>query len=80
MTASVEKGTARLLAMSGVTVAGKTGCVPDPQRPASYAWATAFAPAPAPAVVVTVLVECHEADETLPASIARQLLALLLNK
>lgn len=75
----VEKGTGRVAAISGVTVAGKTGSAQIGRKPA-HGWFTCFAPALSPRVVVTVIVESGGSGSGSAAPIARRVLAQLLDK
>jgi peptidoglycan glycosyltransferase len=72
MTGSVRSGTSRGVALSGLTVAGKTGTAENSGR--DHAWFTCFAPAASPEIVVTVLIENggYGAASALP--VARELL------
>lgn len=72
MAAAVARGTARLAAMPGVPVAGKTGTAENPHGP-PHAWFTGFAPVAAPQVVVTVVVENAGSGGEVAAPLAREL-------
>lgn len=73
----VEKGTGRVAALSGISVAGKTGSAENPQGPA-HGWFTCFAPVENPQVVVTVVVEGGESGSESAGPIARKVLEELL--
>lgn len=73
MVAAVREGTAREAALSGVTVAGKTGSAETTHGP-PHAWFVGFAPAEAPRVVVAVIVENAGAGGAVAAPLGRQLL------
>jgi penicillin-binding protein A len=78
MEAVVSYGTGTSAAISGVTVAGKTGTAEvGPGRP-SDAWFIAFAPAEAPRVAVAVLVVNGGVGGDVAAPIARQVLETAL--
>jgi len=57
MVVAVQNGTADEVAISGVSVAGKTGTANSAAERSPYAWMVAFAPADDPEVAVAVLVE-----------------------
>jgi penicillin-binding protein A len=74
MEAVVSYGTGTSAAISGVTVAGKTGTAEvGPDRP-SDAWFIAFAPAEVPRVAVAVLIVNGGVGGDVAAPIARQVL------
>ena len=78
MEAVVSYGTGTSAAISGVTVAGKTGTAEvGPGRP-SDAWFIAFAPADAPRVAVAVLIVNGGVGGDVAAPIARQVLEAAL--
>ena len=78
MEAVVSYGTGTSAAISGVTVAGKTGTAEvGPGRP-SDAWFIAFAPVEAPRVAVAVLVVNGGVGGDVAAPIARQVLEAAL--
>jgi penicillin-binding protein A len=78
MEAVVSYGTGTSAAISGVTVAGKTGTAEvGPDRP-SDAWFIAFAPAQAPRVAVAVLIVNGGVGGDVAAPIARQVLEAAL--
>jgi penicillin-binding protein A len=78
MEAVVSYGTGTSAAISGITVAGKTGTAEvGPGRP-SDAWFIAFAPAEAPRVVVSVLIVNGGVGGDVAAPIARQVLEAAL--
>ena len=78
MEAVVSYGTGTSAAISGVTVAGKTGTAEvGPSRP-SDAWFIAFAPADAPRVAVAVLIVNGGVGGDVAAPIARQVLEAAL--
>jgi cell division protein FtsI/penicillin-binding protein 2 len=78
MEAVVSYGTGTSAAISGVTVAGKTGTAEvGPDRP-SDAWFIAFAPAEAPRVAVAVLIVNGGVGGDVAAPIARQVLETAL--
>lgn len=54
--AAAERGTGRASAVTGLTIAGKTGSAENP-RGKPHAWFAGYAPADAPRVVVVALVE-----------------------
>jgi peptidoglycan glycosyltransferase len=57
MVDSVQVGAATRAAISGITVAGKTGTAENGPDDPYTLWFTGFAPAEKPEVVVTVVVE-----------------------
>jgi len=57
MQAVVADGTGRAAAISGVTVAGKTGTAEVGGGKRAHAWFTSFAPADDPEVAVAVVIE-----------------------
>ena len=73
----VEKGTGQVAAISGVTVAGKTGSAQINKKPAN-GWFTCFAPAEKPRAVVTVIIEGGESGSGSAAPVARRVLEQLL--
>lgn len=75
----VERGTGRGIALSGVSVAAKTGSAENPHGPA-HAWFTCFAPVEKPRVVVTVVVEQGGAGSESALPIARRVLRCLLEQ
>lgn len=78
MEAVVSYGTGTSAAISGVTVAGKTGTAEvGPDRP-SDAWFIAFAPVGAPRVAVAVLIVNGGVGGDVAAPIARQVLEAAL--
>ena len=78
MEAVVSYGTGTSAAISGITVAGKTGTAEvGPGRP-SDAWFIAFAPAEAPRVAVAVLIVNGGVGGDVAAPIAREVLAAAL--
>jgi penicillin-binding protein A len=78
MEAVVSYGTGTSAAISGITVAGKTGTAEvGPDRP-SDAWFIAFAPAQAPRVAIAVLVVNGGVGGDVAAPIARQVLEAAL--
>ncbi|MGN6380787.1 MAG: penicillin-binding transpeptidase domain-containing protein [Gaiellales bacterium] len=77
MEAVVTEGTGTSAAISGVTVAGKTGTAEVGTRP-SDAWFIAFAPADNPTVAVAVLVVNGGVGGAVAAPIARQVLEAAL--
>jgi hypothetical protein len=77
MEAVVTEGTGTAAAISGVTVAGKTGTAEVGTRP-SDAWFIAFAPADNPQVAVAVLVVNGGVGGAVAAPIARQVLIAAL--
>ena len=78
MEAVVSYGTGTSAAISGVTVAGKTGTAEvGPDRP-SDAWFIAFAPAQAPRVAIAVLIVNGGVGGDVAAPIARQVLEAAL--
>lgn len=72
MAGSVRSGTSRQIAISGLSICGKTGTAENSGR--DHAWFTCFAPAESPEIVITVLVENggYGAASALP--VARELL------
>jgi penicillin-binding protein A len=78
MEAVVSYGTGTSAAISGITVAGKTGTAEvGPDRP-SDAWFIAFAPAQAPRVAIAVLIVNGGVGGDVAAPIARQVLEAAL--
>ena len=78
MEAVVSYGTGTSAAISGITVAGKTGTAEvGPGRP-SDAWFIAFAPADAPRIAVAVLIVNGGVGGDVAAPIARQVLEAAL--
>jgi peptidoglycan glycosyltransferase len=78
MEAVVSYGTGTSAAISGITVAGKTGTAEvGPDRP-SDAWFIAFAPADAPRIAVAVLIVNGGVGGDVAAPIARQVLEAAL--
>jgi peptidoglycan glycosyltransferase len=78
MEAVVSYGTGTSAAISGITVAGKTGTAEvGPGRP-SDAWFIAFAPAEAPRIAVAVLIVNGGVGGDVAAPIARQVLEAAL--
>lgn len=73
----VEKGTGRVAALEGVSVAGKTGSAQIKGKPA-HGWFTCYAPADKPRAVVTVIVEAGESGSGSAGPIARRVLEQLL--
>jgi len=73
LTAVVERGTGRGVAIPGLTVAGKTGSAENP-RGQPHAWFAAYAPAGDPRVAVAVLVEHGRRGGLVAAPIARAVL------
>jgi peptidoglycan glycosyltransferase len=57
LVATVDEGTASPVAITGVTVAGKTGTAQSGTDDPPYAWFVAFAPAENPEVAVAVMIE-----------------------
>ena len=53
----VEEGTGTAAALSGLSVAGKTGTAETGQAGRNQAWFIGFAPAQAPTVAVAVVIE-----------------------
>ena len=78
MVGVVEKGTGQVAAISGVTVAGKTGSAQINNKPAN-GWFTCFAPAEKPRAVVTVIIEGGETGSGSAAPVARRVLEQLLD-
>lgn len=72
MAASVREGTSRAVALSGLTVAGKTGTAENEGR--DHAWFTCFAPVDSPRIAVTVLVENGGFGAAAALPVARELL------
>lgn len=75
----VRNGTGRSAALSGVTVAGKTGTAENPHGKA-HAWFVGFAPAERPEVAVAVLIENAGAGSGNAAPLAREVLRRALNQ
>ncbi len=74
----VRNGTGRSAALSGVTVAGKTGTAENPHGKA-HAWFVGFAPAEEPKVAVAVLIENAGAGSGSAAPLARDVLRRALD-
>jgi peptidoglycan glycosyltransferase len=79
MVAVVTRGTGTAAALSGVTVAGKTGTATNPQGK-SHAWFVAFAPAQAPRVAIAVVIENVGYGGTFAAPVAKRVLRVALAK
>ena len=62
MVSTVEDGTAAPAAITGVTVAGKTGTAQSGTDAPPYAWFTSFAPAQDPEVAVAVVIQSAGID------------------
>jgi transpeptidase family protein/MecA-like transpeptidase family protein/penicillin-binding protein len=77
MEAVVSEGTGTAAAISGVTVAGKTGTAEVGERPTD-AWFIAFAPAEAPQVAVAVMIPNGGVGGEVAAPIARSVLVSAL--
>lgn len=75
MLAAAEGGTASILRLPGVAVAGKTGSAEDPPRPLPHAWIAGFAPYEQPTIAVAVLVENSGHGSEHAGPIARALMA-----
>lgn len=73
----VEKGTGTQAAISGVTVAGKTGTAEVEGKP-PHAWFLGIAPAGNPSVVVAVVVENGGSGGAVAAPIAREVMKAAL--
>jgi len=73
----VEEGTGSAAAVSGITVAGKTGTA-EVEGQQSHAWFIAIAPAENPTLVVAVVVENAGGGGTAAAPIARELIEAAL--
>lgn len=84
MIAAVDWGTATSAAIPGVQVAGKTGTAETKtdKQPNSlpHAWFVGFAPATNPKVVVAVVVEKSGSGSRVAAPIAREVMAVALQK
>ncbi|MDR7435053.1 MAG: penicillin-binding protein 2 [Armatimonadota bacterium] len=74
MIAVVTRGTGRSAAVSGLSIAGKTGSAENPLGE-PHAWFGGFAPAEDPQLVVVVLVEFGRRGGVAAAPIARQIFA-----
>jgi len=79
MIAVVKRGTGTAAALSGVTVAGKTGTATNPHG-RSHAWFVAFAPAEAPRVAIAIVIENVGYGGTYAAPIAKHVLRVALAK
>jgi peptidoglycan glycosyltransferase len=77
MIAVVARGTGTTAAISGVTVAGKTGTATNPFG-LSHSWFVCFAPAENPRVAVAIVVENAGYGATVAAPIARNVLRVAL--
>ncbi len=77
MVAVVEEGTGSAAAISGVSVAGKTGTAENPHG-APHAWFIGFAPASNPEVAIAVVVENGGSGGGIAAPVARQVISQAL--
>jgi peptidoglycan glycosyltransferase len=77
MVAVVEEGTGSAAAISGVSVAGKTGTAENPHG-APHAWFIGFAPASNPEVAIAVVVENGGSGGGVAAPVARQVISQAL--
>jgi penicillin-binding protein 2 len=68
-----EHGTARSVAIPGVSVAGKTGTAQNPHGD-DHSWFVCYAPAEAPEIAVAVVVENAGHGSTVAAPLARKVL------
>lgn len=68
-----EDGTARSVAIEGVTIAGKTGTAQNPHGD-DHSWFVCFAPAEAPEIAVAVVVENAGHGSTVAAPLAKRVL------
>ena len=84
MIAAVDWGTATAAALPNIKVAGKTGTAEtkSQQQPDSlpHAWFVGFAPANDPQVVVAVIVEKSGSGSSVAAPIAKEVMAVALQK
>lgn len=74
MRAAVTAGTARIVNLPGVRVAGKTGSAEDPPRRLPHAWFVCFAPYEEPTIAIAVLVENVGHGSEFAGPVARALL------
>jgi peptidoglycan glycosyltransferase len=79
MIACVERGTGTAAAISGISVAGKTGTATNPAGRA-HSWFVAFAPADAPRIAVAIVIENAGYGAAVAAPIARRVIATALSR
>lgn len=79
MVSTVESGTGRAAAVSGVQVAGKTGSAQNPHGQ-THAWFIGFAPAEKPQVAIAVIVENGGAGGAEAAPIAREIIRTVIGQ
>lgn len=77
MVSVVRDGTGRAAALSGISVAGKTGTAENPHG-ADHSWFIGFAPADNPEIAIAVIVENAGAGSLVAAPIAREVFAQVL--
>ncbi|MEG6615245.1 penicillin-binding transpeptidase domain-containing protein [Peptococcaceae bacterium 1198_IL3148] len=73
MVGVVERGTGKTAAISGISVAGKTGTAEN-QQGQPHAWFIGFAPAHDPQIALAVIVENGGSGGTVAAPIAQQMI------
>ncbi len=74
-----ENGTARIAAIKGITVAGKTGTAQNPHGD-DHAWFVCFAPAENPQIAVAVIVENAGHGGSVAAPLARKVIEKYLQR
>ena len=77
LTGVVETGTAKNSKIAGITIAGKTGTVQNPQGK-DHAWAVCYAPVENPRIALSVIVEHGEKGSAAAMPIAKKILETAL--